>query len=86
MKRLDMDHRCSDSDCPFIGQRTSSGCGCHKTREQMLEIEVISLRDQLYTRAGNLSPDYLLAIDRFERESAAPGHFITSAVLGGAAS
>ena len=75
MKRLDMDHRCTDNDCLFKGQRTSHSCGCHKTREQMLEAEVISLRNkQLYSRAGNLSPDYLLRQDQ-ERRAA-----LTSAI------
>lgn len=41
---LDMDHRCTEQECPHIGQRSDRGCGCHKTREQMLEDEVVRLR------------------------------------------
>lgn len=29
-------HRCEDSDCPSLGQRTSKSCRCHVTGEQML--------------------------------------------------
>lgn len=32
-------HRCTDVDCPYIGQITTRACACHKT-----EVEV--LRDQ----------------------------------------
>jgi hypothetical protein len=42
---IDVDHRCEDSDCIYLGQRTRGvSCKCHKTREQMLEAEVIRLR------------------------------------------
>jgi hypothetical protein len=29
-------HRCTDADCPHVGQRTDRGCLCHKTDEQVL--------------------------------------------------
>jgi hypothetical protein len=29
-------HRCTETDCLFIGQTTTKGCGCHRTDEQVL--------------------------------------------------
>lgn len=29
-------HRCTTEDCPYLGQPTFRGCGCHKTSEQLL--------------------------------------------------
>lgn len=29
-------HRCTEIECPFLGQETSKSCGCHKTTEQLL--------------------------------------------------
>ncbi len=29
-------HRCTEPECPFVGQTTSRSCGCHKTDEQVL--------------------------------------------------
>lgn len=29
-------HRCTEGECPFVGQRTGRGCRCHKTDEQVL--------------------------------------------------
>lgn len=31
-----MIHRCTTTECPFIGQRTSRSCRCHQTDEQVL--------------------------------------------------
>ena len=29
-------HRCTEPECPFIGQTTSRSCGCHKTDYEVL--------------------------------------------------
>jgi len=29
-------HHCTDRECPNVGQRTSPGCRCHQTVEQVL--------------------------------------------------
>ena len=29
-------HRCTDTDCCYIGLASPRGCGCHQTDEQML--------------------------------------------------
>lgn len=45
---IDMDHICEDRECIYLGQRTAGvSCKCHKTREQMLEAEVVRLREAL---------------------------------------
>lgn len=31
-------HKCTDTECPFVGQRTSRHCRCHQTDEQVLRI------------------------------------------------
>jgi len=40
-------HRCTDPECPFVGQVTSKSCGCHKTAEQMLKERVAKLEAAL---------------------------------------
>lgn len=35
---MGMLHKCTDTECPYVGQRTSRGCGCHQTDEQVLRI------------------------------------------------
>lgn len=30
-------HRCTEAECPFVGQITSRSCRCHKTDLEMLE-------------------------------------------------
>jgi hypothetical protein len=42
-----MTHKCTDTECPFVGQRTSKGCGCHQTDEQVLRAENERLRGAL---------------------------------------
>lgn len=32
---IDLDHRCTDIECPMLGQRSSTSCRCHRTREQV---------------------------------------------------
>lgn len=34
-RRVPMEHRCSDLDCPHYGQRTTKSCGCHVPSEQL---------------------------------------------------
>lgn len=46
-------HRCTEQDCPYLGQPTYKSCRCHKTGEQML----IEQRDQLIV-AGKLALEY----------------------------
>ncbi len=29
-------HRCTEAECPFLGQATSDSCRCHKTDVQVL--------------------------------------------------
>lgn len=29
-------HRCTDAECPYLGQATNKACGCHQTDEQVL--------------------------------------------------
>lgn len=36
-------HRCTETECPFIGQTTSRSCLCHKTDEQVLAERVKDL-------------------------------------------
>lgn len=36
-------HRCTETECPFVGQVTSKSCLCHKTAEQMLSERVAEL-------------------------------------------
>jgi hypothetical protein len=36
-------HRCTEVECPYLGQATSRSCGCHKTDEQILQERVAVL-------------------------------------------
>lgn len=40
-------HRCTEKECPFVGQVTSKSCRCHKTAEQMLVERVAELEAAL---------------------------------------
>ena len=37
-------HRCTEPECPHIGQATSRSCGCHRTDEHVLRAVI---REQL---------------------------------------
>lgn len=40
-------HRCTEKECPFVGQVTSKSCGCHKTAEQMMTERIARLERSL---------------------------------------
>ena len=40
-------HRCTETDCPFIGQTTTKACRCHRTDEQVLQGRVDTLETVL---------------------------------------
>lgn len=40
-------HRCSDGECPYIGQASPKSCGCHKSDEQMLKWAYANLVEAL---------------------------------------
>ncbi len=44
---MDTTHRCTEKECPFVGQVTSKSCRCHKTAEQMLAERVEELEAAL---------------------------------------
>lgn len=44
---MDTTHRCTEKECPFVGQVTSKSCRCHKTAEQMLSERVAELEAAL---------------------------------------
>lgn len=48
-------HKCTEAECPFLGQRTR-GCGCHQTDEQVLRAENARLRAALERIAGDFVP------------------------------
>lgn len=37
MGEINVTHRCSDAECPYFRQPTTSGCLCHKSERTMLE-------------------------------------------------
>lgn len=43
-------HRCDEDECCYAGKPSPSGCGCHKTREQMAN----ELIDELLRELGSL--------------------------------
>lgn len=62
----DIAHICSESECIYLGQRTTAGmCRCHKSNEEMLHQRVDALASALravidqvndYERVNNLAP------------------------------
>ena len=34
------EHRCTDSECIYLGQPTTRGCKCHKPRQQIMTEEL----------------------------------------------
>lgn len=42
-------HICADTDCPYIGQPSPKGCGCHQTIEQMARARIAELEAALRT-------------------------------------
>lgn len=42
-------HRCTEPECPYQGQPSGRGCGCHKTDERVLRERVAALVDMLET-------------------------------------
>ena len=42
-------HRCTEPECPFVGQTTSRSCRCHKTNEEVLTKQRDRLLDALET-------------------------------------
>lgn len=48
-------HKCTDAECPFVGQRTDRTCGCHQTDEQVLRDENERLRGVLRQAQDALS-------------------------------
>lgn len=40
-------HRCTEQECPYLGQTSGRGCGCHKTDEQVLQGRVERLEKAL---------------------------------------
>lgn len=61
--RIDVDNRCVVRDCIYHGQKTSPGCSCHRTREQMLETRLVELRD---AEPADPVADLLKALERAE--------------------
>lgn len=51
-------HRCTESECPFIGQTTSRSCGCHKTNEEVLEARVAVLLTVAKQQAAQYFREY----------------------------
>ena len=51
--KYDADHRCNERDCPFKGQKTSSHCGCHKSRETVLRERIAELEYALEECEGH---------------------------------
>lgn len=49
---MNYDHICTDTDCPFTGQRTDRGCKCHKTPEQLRDADIITLRQRVTDLLG----------------------------------
>ena len=45
-------HRCTEPECPHVGQQTSRSCRCHKTNEEVLTAQRDRLLDALKTIAG----------------------------------
>lgn len=48
-------HRCSTAECPFVGQATNKGCGCHQTDEQVLRATNADLLAALQACAESLA-------------------------------
>lgn len=55
------EHICTDTDCPFTGQRTDRGCKCHKTPEQLRDADIITLRQRV--------TDLLVSNNEFEQRA-----------------
>lgn len=40
-------HRCTEAECPFVGQTTNRSCRCHRTDEQVQGERIASLVEAL---------------------------------------
>ncbi|WBU27633.1 hypothetical protein OOZ54_13265 [Rhodopseudomonas palustris] len=48
-------HRCTEAECPYVGQPSPAGCGCHKTTHQLLKERAAAVEQQVeYLRAALL--------------------------------
>ena len=43
----DYHHRCTDKECPFVGQKTSKSCGCHIPERDMMLARIAALEAAL---------------------------------------
>jgi hypothetical protein len=60
----EFDHRCSDKDCPYLGQSTRfASCKCKVGREEMMLSAIGQLRNALAEAPRPLSTDPVVYMD-----------------------
>jgi len=66
-----MQHRCEDQDCIYLGQRTSPGCKCHRTSEQMMAARIEALEFEVEHERYNVEKTAQEAAKRIKALEAA---------------
>lgn len=47
-------HRCSEAECPYLGEPSSRHCRCHRTDEEVLRAENKAMREALESLEGRV--------------------------------